>query len=140
MPTTHVLLIVGFAVLMDSMIIGAVISYIRHKFKTLAAKYPAQPQRAGSVTRRFQSISLDAFNFGGCIHITVDDACMHLTPARLARWFGAAALSIPWDAITLTKRGRRKHTAKLGAVKLIAPAWCLDLAYPPDDSVNKTHS
>lgn len=137
MPTTHVFLIVGLFVLMDSVIIGAAIFMICQKFKALAAKYPVQPVRPGSVTRRFQSIALDSFNFGYSVHLTVDDAFMHLNPTRLVRFFGGTSLSIPWDAISITKRGRWNHTAKLGAVKLIAPAWCLDLAYPPDDSDNK---
>jgi len=138
MPSTHVLLIVGLFLVIDSMVLGAIIAMVRQKFKLLVAKYPPQPSRPGSVTRRFQSIALDSFNFGWCVHLTVDDAFMHIVPTRFARFFGGAPLSIPWDAISISKRGRWNHTARLGAVKLIAPAWCLDLAYPPDDFANKT--
>lgn len=99
-------------------------------FDGIAKKYPAQPVLAGAVRREFQSISIGLSNMGGCVHMSVDERCWHIEPARFVRWLGGrSTISIPWEAIRVKKATPRAvtvHVERIGEVR--GPVWALGLA------------
>lgn len=132
MSNSTVLLLVAAFALVDSMILGAVISAARSAWNPLAAAFPPRTPAPDAVIRRYQSLRLNWCNYGGCIHLAADTGHLHITPARFARWFGARATSIPWDQIRIVKPGPKWIDAKVLSVMLRGPAWCLSLAAPAD--------
>jgi hypothetical protein len=79
---------------------------------------------------------VDMYNFGGCVHLTVDEACLHIEPAWLIRRVGGKSMSVPWEAIVLEKplaEGAKRGVARIGASRVQLPAWALKLATPPRD-------
>jgi hypothetical protein len=99
----------------------------------LVKLYPPQPVVEPSLRRNFQSFSINAMNLGGCLHVTLDDRCLHLQPVKVLRWMGLSEASIPWEAIKLdvskkTSNRRRPwpHFVKvrIGKFKVTGPAWC----------------
>lgn len=133
MPLGTILLIVGVCLLMDAMVISAIASASRAAWRPLAEAFPPRMPAADAVVKRRQSFRLNWFNFGGCIHVAVDAGHLHLTPAAIARWFGARATSIPWDQIRIVKSGRKWIDAKVLTITLRGPAWCLSLVEPRPD-------
>jgi len=103
---------------------------IGRTFLTLAEKYPHVEPGPDAVERKFQSFKFGVINAGLSVHVAVDSNYLHLRPARVLRWVGAREVSVPWDAIDLgAKRGRSRRAA-IGSMKMIGPAWALDLAEP----------
>jgi hypothetical protein len=89
-------------------------------------------QQRYPVRRALQSFKVGILNFGFSVHVTVDETCLHLEPARFLRWVGASTISIPWSEITITNRSRsgRWITVKADKWTIQGPAWCLELAEP----------
>ena len=82
-----------------------------------------------AVHRNFQSFKLGLLNLGWSVHVSVDQSHLHLRPARLIRWMGAASGSIPWNVmrpVSSTMVNIADHT-------LIGPRWCMELAAPDQD-------
>ncbi|GJQ28878.1 MAG: hypothetical protein HBSAPP03_07620 [Phycisphaerae bacterium] len=132
MPWWVVLIIAG-AVAMDSLIVYALLSSFRAgTWGPMAKKFPPVAPAPGAVRREFESFSMGLFNLGWCVHVTVDDRHLHLDPAWLLRVAGAEPMSVPWSAVTLEQRGKRRGfvKAKLGTQAIRGPAWCLSLADP----------
>lgn len=126
----QVAMMVGVFVAVDIAVIGAIFSLVSAQLRELAAKFPPRPARPDAVWRRYQSFRFGMSNFGKCIHVGVDEECLHLVPATLARWFGARPMSIPWDAITPGARMGAMLRATIAGTEILGPAWCLELARP----------
>lgn len=109
---------------------------IGRQFARFARRYPPRVALAGAVRREFQSISINTTNLGGCVHLEVDEQCLHIRPAAMARWIGAGALSLPWDAMRPTGVRRLGWSAALveGVGVVRGPRWALDLARTEDGS------
>lgn len=130
MPSSATIVIVTIFLAVDSVVLLAIRAWVKMTFVELAAAFPAATPSAGAVTRRYQGISIDSLNFGWCFVVSVDDRAVHCAPMRLARWFGARAFSVPWDAVNLAgkRRGRWLQRARIGKWHLTGPAWALKLA------------
>ncbi len=105
-------------------------------WRPLQRDFPARSPAQDAVTRNFQSMRLGMLNLAFCIHVTVDDLYLHVTPVAPFRWFGAGTASIPWESIEIVKRSRigRWITARIGKRTLVGPKWCLKLAPPAEDA------
>ena len=98
--------------------------------------YPPRTPAEDAVRKRLQSFRIGLLNLSYCIHTTVDENHLHLTPATLVGWLGAKPTSIPWDAIEVLKRSRlgQSMIVRVGKRRIAGPAWCLGLAEPADGS------
>lgn len=123
-----IMLLVAVVVLMDAIVFSALIAASRGMWRPLAEQFPPRMPAADAVTKRFQTFRINWFNFGSCIHVSVDASHLHLRPAAFARWFGARATSIPWDQIRVVNTGPKWIDAKVLTVTLRGPTWCLSLA------------
>ncbi len=117
--------IVGAVTVLDVAIVWAIVHL---GWRAWPQEFPARPLRPDAVSRRFQSLRLDIVNFGFSFTVVVDEAHLHLQPAKLMRWVGARPASIPWESITIQKRSPRWITAHIGRHTIKGPAWCLELA------------
>jgi len=135
MPASQVATVVVIFILVDLIIIPLVIrAVVASSWGSLERAWPGRPVGGGAVVREFQSVRIGSSNFGGCVHIAVDDRFLHLMPARFIRWFGAGPVSVPWESLTDVRpvRGGAYASAAAGGTRLTAPAWALELARPPD--------
>jgi hypothetical protein len=134
--STTILLLIAFAwcgvsFLMAYLIVKAMVDGVWNK---LARDHPAVEASPDAVRREFQSFRLNMLNLGLSVHVTVDDAHLHLSPAAIIRRVGAKPMSIPWEAIEVEGHGftRSSMKAKVGSVSLYGPAWCLSLGRARD--------
>jgi len=125
-------IIVAVFLVVDTLVVGVLIGYfVRNTWQTIATRWPARPIAEDAVRRPFQSFSIGIVNLGWSIHVAVDEAYLHLDPARFWRWFGATRASVPWGAMELIGRIRGKWaTVRIGAQRIDGPAWCLGLVDP----------
>jgi hypothetical protein len=131
-------LIITGVVIFDLALVGGIMWWaVNAVWRPLRQRYPARDVAPDAVRRNFQSFRFGAINFGGCIHVAVDEDHLHLIPARLLRWFGASTVSIPWASIAITGRPRlgRILPASFDGRSVAGPAWCLRLAEPPEEQV-----
>jgi len=124
--------------LMDAIIFAALLHGLKGSvFGPLSERYPAHTPGDDAVTKRFQSFKMGMYNLGFSIHVTVDEAHLHLDPAGFWRKLGARSSSIPWSEIAVVKRTRNGKwtTVRIGGRPnlLLGPSWCLDLAEPTPD-------
>ncbi|MEO1585467.1 MAG: hypothetical protein AAFR96_12970 [Planctomycetota bacterium] len=124
-------LVICLVLTVDAVLITVLLRALAGKWNKLAGDHPPTEPSEPSETRRFQSFALGIFNLGFCIHVTVDEDRLHLTPVRPLRAAGMRAMSLPWEAVELRPPGRRKswRAMRVGpGVDLHGPAWCLGLA------------
>ncbi|MDY7107627.1 MAG: hypothetical protein SYC29_03230 [Planctomycetota bacterium] len=126
------LLLIGFLIfdlLLAWFLIWAI---MRAGWRPLTMRYPPVDPAPDAVRRTFQSFRLGAINLGYCVHVAADEHHLHLMPARIIRWCGAEAMSVPWSAIEPGKRliGGKWMTVSIDGRALAGPAWCLALADP----------
>jgi len=125
-----ILLIVAF----DAFVLIPLVMWgvVKVGWSSMQRAYPSRTPSPDALRRNFQSFRFGIMNFGMSVHVAADEACLHLIPARLLRWFGAGVVSVPWESIRITKRhrGRRWVSASFGGRTVLGPAWCLDLAAP----------
>ena len=121
-------LIICLAVLLDLAIMWAILMFVRVKWHRLADAFPAVGIRPGSVSKRYQSIRLDALSLGWCVHISADDQHLHLVPSVVMRPASRRTLSIPWHAIEHLASGRWSSRVRINGMTISGPRWCLDLA------------
>ncbi len=117
----------------DLFIIGALFANLRASmWGPLAAAFPPQPPARDAVRKEFQSISVGLFNLGFCVHLTVDEDHLHIDPTAFLRWFRLTKMSIPWNAVRVTKRSRsgRRAAIRVRNVDMQGPAWAFGLAEP----------
>jgi hypothetical protein len=124
-----VLVIAAANVLLTVMLLWMI---MRLAWGPMARRWPARTPAPGSVRHNFQSYRLGLLNLGYCVHTAVDEAYLHLIPAKAIRWLGGQPMSVPWSAIELKKRGRnaRHIAARIDGITLQGPAWALELADP----------
>ncbi|MEM1330476.1 MAG: hypothetical protein AAGG07_07940 [Planctomycetota bacterium] len=105
---------------------------VKGAFNDMARAHPATDPLPDAVSKRFQSFQIGIVNLGLCVHVAVDDECLHLTPIKLFRCIGALPSSVPWSAVEpVGKPGKRRAKVKIGMTQLRGPAWALSLATPP---------
>jgi len=122
-------------VLLDVLVVAALLRGMSHStIGGLAKEFPAVEPAPDAVRRSFQSFKFGMYNAGWSVHVAVDERYLHLMPAALFRWCGAKNASIPWEAITLEKRGKMSTRVKIGKMTIWGPTWCLELAQPPADA------
>lgn len=130
--TNTLVAILVFAVIDTFVTLAIIASLARGGFGPFAEQFPAVEALPGAVRREFQSLKVGASNFGGCVHIAVDERFLHLYPARFLRMFGCEAASIPWERIAIVKPAGKAHAvARAGSITFTAPRWALELASPP---------
>ena len=130
MSPSAVITIVSIFVLMDVVLVWGIRQWVKTTFEEIARDFPPREPLPGAVKRRWQSISVDMFNFGWSVNIAADEWGLHFEPIGLGRVFAARAFSVPFDAIKLKdgRRGRWLRKARMGKWDLTAPAWALGLA------------
>lgn len=111
------------------------VALTRFLWKPTSDRYPPRPQSPDAAVRLMQSVSLGPVSkFNNCVHIAVDEQCLHLIPFLPMRAAGARVISIPWDDMTNVKRpilGMMSATLPDGR-KFAAPKWCMQLVAPPE--------
>lgn len=127
MPWWVVILIVAFAVVEPAVIIAVV---VRTGWNGFAGRHPPAETAPDAVRKSFQSIRVGLMNLGASVHLAVDEKHLHIVPARYLRLFGAQPASVPWERMEVEKSGRRWVTVRIGADRLMGPAWALSLADP----------
>jgi hypothetical protein len=127
--TFFVLVIVA----VDGLIVWALFRTFSQMWRELSRRFPPFDPTPGAVHKRRQSFRVNLMNMSKCVHVAVDEAALHLRPARFARWFGARDCSVPWEQVRIKKIGRWWGVAEVGNVTLSGPAWCLKLAPGPDE-------
>lgn len=132
MTTPQIVAVVVAFVLMDLIIISTVIYAVTGSVRELAKRYPPHPPRPDAVVKRMQSFRFGMCKLGGCITAAVDEDCLHLTPNRFGRIFGAKAMSLPWDAIEVKGTRWKRTTAMVAGTQIMGPAWCFEVAAPVD--------
>ncbi len=131
MTPLQITLLVAGMLTMDTVIVGALLAGLKSgTWDPLTKKFPPRPVVEPSERRDFQSFAFDMFNLGFCIHVTIDEHCLHLHPAAILRWTGATPMSIPWDAIELKDKPDRKWglKARVHKTTVKGPTWCMKLA------------
>lgn len=127
MSTLTIILLVGMFLVLDVVLVGAILSMAGEPWRALGAAFPPVEPAHDAVKRNFQSFSIGLSNWGGCVHVSVDEHHMHLRPAMLMRWARLPGCSVPWDRVRVSKvRGKHAH-ARVGNTELIGPAWALTL-------------
>lgn len=104
-------------------------------WKPLEKRWPARPVAADPVTRNFQTFWFGPIaRYNWCLHASVDEWHIHITPMAPMRWLGAKPISLPLDDITELKPtlvpGLTQCT--LHGRRIVGPTWCLKLAQPGD--------
>jgi hypothetical protein len=92
--------------------------WIRSMWLPLEHAFPPVEPEPDAIRRNYQSFKIDLLNLGWSMHVAADSRHLHLSPARLMRFFGATPISIPWDQMQPTRRG-----ARVGRHTIIMPAW-----------------
>lgn len=127
----HIVLMVGGMCVIDFVVVGAVLHFaVQSVLEPLSRAFPARPKETDAVRRQFQSMSMDAMNFGMCVHMTADAEHLHLEPAWLLRASGAKPSSVPWGAIAVVKKGRLGWKVKIeggGKGEYGVPGWVGEL-------------
>jgi len=122
-----VVIIIGADLVVMPLLVWAMVN---GQWAPLAARFPAVPIAPDAVRRDFQSYRVGLTNLGGMVHTAVDGSHLHLLPARLGRWCGMRAASVPWEAIEpIRLRGKRQAQVKLGGETVVGPAWALRMAF-----------
>ncbi|MCC6659716.1 MAG: hypothetical protein IT437_02395 [Phycisphaerales bacterium] len=103
---------------------------MRTGWSRLTQGFPASPIGPGAVRRNFQSFAAGMYNLGFCVHVAVDENYLHLLPARVIRWSGGKASSVPWESVVLVKPGARVTRVRIGSSVISGPTWCLEMATP----------
>lgn len=137
MTTGGIIAMVAIYLAVDAIVIVAVFRIVLEVLAPLVKACPPIEPKPDAVRKNFQSFSFGMANFGGCVHVLVDDGHLHLRPAMLARWFALKPMSIRWDQITWLGPARLGKYRKGGSskvkvenIEIRGPGWCLDLAKP----------
>jgi hypothetical protein len=125
-PLQIVLLVLVF-VAVDFAIIGGIMYAVTSELRELARRLPAREPKPGAVREEFQSFRIGMVGLGGCIHVAVDEDCLHLFPALVPRKMGVKAMSIPWERVVVEKRGRRWVVVSVDGTRIKGPTWCFEV-------------
>ena len=119
-------------------VVGIIALCIKRKWAPIARAHPAQTPTDDAVTKTFQSYRFDLLNLGFCIHTTVDENYLHLTPVKFLQKLGAKPTSIAWKYITHAKPSiiGKIMSVRIGKHRVSGPTWCLQLAIQDEDELN----
>ena len=123
-----VLVVLAVSATTTMLSLAVVRAMCRRTFGPLAAAFPPREPAPDAVRRSFQSFSVGLINGGWSYHAAADEHHLHLRPTALVRWFGAAAMSIPWGEIRLEPGRGWVRRARVRGIKIVGPRWCMDLA------------
>ena len=119
-------LVIGPCVLFPLLMGWILRSAMRWVWNPMLAPYPPVAPAENAVSRSYQSFSLGAVNLAFSVHVVVDDAYLHLSPAGYLRMFGACGASISWDACGPSKPSvLGTAIVSLNGTEISAPRWCL---------------
>lgn len=132
------LIIIPIFLILDGVIVWVVFSGLRGQWRSLSARFPARATQGVSVRREFQSVKFGLYNLGCCVHLTADEACLHIEPGGFIRFVtaGGGTLSIPWEACEVISRGRRVSEVRIARERVMLPTWACDLAGSPQGSAD----
>ena len=133
-------LIITAIVIGDFIIFSSIIVIcIKKMWEPIAKAHPAQRPAADAVTKNFQSYRINLLKLGFCVHTTVDEQYLHLTPVKFLQKLGARPISIAWNCITDVKPSLigKTMSARIGKRKIIGPAWCLELALQDEEVLQR---
>lgn len=102
-------------------------------WKPLEKRWPHQPVQSDAVSRGFQTFWFGPIaRYNLCLHATVDEQHIHITPMAPMRWLRARPISLPLDEMSEVRRTAipTLMQARLGDRRIHGPAWCLSLADP----------
>lgn len=133
-------LIIAAIIIGDSVIfIGIIAVFMRIMWTPIAAAHPQQTPADDAVLKKFQSFKIDMLNLGFCIHTSVDEHYLHLTPVKILQKLSGKPASIAWINITDVKPTRfgKTMSARIGKHKITGPAWCLQLAVEDENAAHE---
>lgn len=105
------------------MLVPIMIAAFRFLWNPLIANFPAIEVPRHATRKKFQSFKFGIVNMGLSIHAATDQTHLHLEPIMPLRMLGARSASIPFDAMTLSDRGR---SVQINGTTLYGPRWCFE--------------
>jgi len=130
MTTAQVLLIVGVFVIVDLVVVFAAFRLCAIIWNALGKGCDFVQPGPDAVRKDFQSMKIGMFNYGGCLHIAVDEDYLHLYPAWIVRTNGGRSFSVPWERVQAdaSHPKRRVWRGRINGQKVLAPAWAMKIA------------
>lgn len=127
----HIMLLVGFMLMMDMIVVGAILNVaVQTLFEPLSKRFPPQEMMADVVEKPFQTVKVGIMNFGMSVHFGVDDKHVHVVPAKLLRWCGGKPSSVPLSEVSVDAsagvdrcRAGKLVDGVIAGIALQAPAW-----------------
>ena len=118
---------------------GIIVLCIKKMWIPIANAHPAQVPTEDAVTKNYQSYRIDLLNLGFCIHTTVDEHYLHLTPVKFLQKLGAKPTSIAWNYITEVSPSLigKTMSARIGKHRISGPIWCMELALQEEDELQR---
>lgn len=127
--TTNVIIVIGVVVLIDLLLVPVlIVATVNAMWQPIVDAHPAVDPAPDAVTRNNQSFRVGPLNLAYAINVACDEAYLHLSPARWARFMRIRPASVPWSAIEIRKTGTRWMTARIAGKIVQGPRWCLELA------------
>ena len=132
MTPGQIAIVVALFIVLDVVVIGGIaFGMVHFLWRPLLERFPPIEPAEDAVRRPYQSFNINLLNLGWSVHVTADEAALHLEPVRPLRAIGFRPLSIPWDDIEYVRpRGARGAEVRVGRETIRGPSWCLDLARP----------
>ena len=125
MPSTTEMIVIAVVVLVN---IPLAAPLVWVGWNRMTGPFPPRPRGANGVRREFQSIAIDIFSYGYCVHLTADEECLHVEPVLLLRSLGVKeTASILWNAMTIKAAGRWSLKVRADKIDLQLPVWCRPL-------------
>jgi hypothetical protein len=126
MTGTQLAIFVSAFLAMDLVIASGVLWFIAATLNDLAKAYPINAAAEGT-WRHFQSISMDAINLGGGVHMRADEEWVHVAPTWALRRFGARPMSLPRAEMSEVRPAAiRMCRVRLGKRVLRLPKWTME--------------
>ncbi len=133
--STTVWIVIAVVILLDLLFLPVVVRLmVRQSWNPIAKAHPPTDPAPDAVTRHRQGVSVGFVNLGMCLTISVDEHALHFVPNTLGRLLGMHPASVPWDAVEAKKRGRFTSRVRIAGREIVAPRWCLDLAFIDADT------
>lgn len=137
------ILLTGY-VIVQLILVWTMIGFIFRKlWSGIAKDFPPREVIEPSIYRPFQSFEINAMSLGSSVHVSLDDECLHLRPAKLVRWMGLTPISIPWEQIEIDQAAVPKIKrrffpnmikARIGKHKIVGPRWCFEMVLDHRDA------
>ena len=127
----HIMLLIGFMLMMDMIVVGAILNVaVQTLFEPLSKRFPPQEMIADVAEKSFQTVKVGIMNFGMSVHFGVDNKHVHIVPAKLLRWCGGKPSSVPLSEVSFKEpslvsspRAGKLVEGRIGGIEMMAPAW-----------------